>query len=360
MRDLLYAGAALAAAAAGCALHEPFGDMVGHMALTAATKVGAAKRATLGPHGEASDHYLGFSDVMRVLHGFLGPGEDAKDFADWAARYRAAQERIARFVAPLDVNHVAEVVQVPGSQEPGVFLDPCQGTYAGCGEGRPVMAYFPGSSFLGRSPMTAAGEAAAFARTANASVIVCGARSALSATLADMAADASACLDWAQKKAGGGGRVVAAGVGSGAALALGAAGGRAAAALWLVSPWADLGCAGLPADSADWALGAAWRAHCREIVSRLQSASASLAPSPAGAAALPPTLLTYGGAELLAGQQRKLGELLKANTPKAEVDEVKGVHHGFVAQVDYHSESSTALLAARKFFKTTIGVSPSS
>merc|ERR1712139_278583 len=84
----------------------------------------------------------------------------------------------APILAPVDVNVAIEEIKVPGNVLPGIFLDPCEGTYHGCKPGRPVLVFLHHRSFATQSTTgsaaASAGIAAVLARQANASALSCG------------------------------------------------------------------------------------------------------------------------------------------------------------------------------------------
>eukprot|EP01061_Rhynchopus_euleeides_P013711 TRINITY_DN23836_c0_g1_i1.p1 TRINITY_DN23836_c0_g1~~TRINITY_DN23836_c0_g1_i1.p1 ORF type:complete len:299 (+),score=105.45 TRINITY_DN23836_c0_g1_i1:64-897(+) len=129
-----------------------------------------------------------------------------------------------KVAVPLNVNEDVRVGKT------GLWLDPCQGTRYGCeAEGRPAMLFLPGHDITTHAY---AGPAALVARTANASVLICGGQSV---------EDSVECYNEVVGSDAFKGKLVIVGSAEGAVVLLGlhaalAGKGNRAQAYWLITP----------------------------------------------------------------------------------------------------------------------------
>ncbi|KAJ9450540.1 hypothetical protein DIPPA_14769 [Diplonema papillatum] len=230
-----------------------------------------------------------------------------------------------KVLSPISVNEKVE------EGELGVWSDPCADAPYKCEADRPAMVLLPG---IAASPLGYTGAAASIARTANASMLVCEYTD-------DPLESAVACYDAARKNAS---TVYVVGTSVGASIALllhkrlVATGTPSPRAYWLVSPWLQSQCAA--ASDEDWT-----RPPCTEAV------RFDVALDDAQQAALPPTLVSWGGAETDAGLTK---EFAAKNLPKAQTDEAAGMPHEYILFADWVHAAKASIRVAKEFFKKTV------
>eukprot|EP00756_Hemistasia_phaeocysticola_P044554 Hpha_TRINITY_DN18357_c0_g1::TRINITY_DN18357_c0_g1_i1::g.158343::m.158343 len=336
--------AVVAGVSVGCAVHPGFRNRVAHFAIAGGVKAAAAKELLLDESTTPSAHYRAFELVVGAvrdsIHGSFGVHSTDRSLEEWAGSFREAESARVGMVVPANINFETE--EVPQ----GVWVDPCEGTYEGCTEGRPVMVYVPSGLFLWSDPMVSAGAAVAFARGANASTLICGHPVAPSATLSEQVDAVKACLVAAHaRRQQGGGKLIITGVGSGAALALLSLSGTTPPvdALWLNSPWLNM--KACPASDSD--LPKAW--PCEKLLKHLR---AEQQPAEVLKGLKLPTFLTWGDRDgfaaeaekAFAGHEKDWGKHVSA-----------GAASGVSEQTNWHNENRELMYAAKLYFKDKIG-----